>query len=145
MRNWLRRIRIIQQPVMSFVHQVILFEVHLFGMLHTLYHSLRRIHLGDRPKNNWTTVFFQKYIYLKNCLPVEKLANRNILWVPHAWFRQLKYCEYRLLWNQFLLHVKWKILHYQMRMIPKMLIHMKLSISRYETFLIIPWYLKRWI
>ena len=26
-----------------------------------------------------------------------------------------------------------------------MLIHMKLSISRYETFLIILWYLKRWI
>ena len=39
--------------------------------------------------------------------------------------------------NQFLLHVKWKILHYHMRMIPKMLIHMKLSISRYETFFLI--------
>ena len=48
--------------------------------------------------------------------------------------------------NQFLLHVKWKILHCHMRMIPKMLIPMKLSISRYETFfLFIPWYLKLWV
>lgn len=80
---------------------------------------------------------------------------KEVLWLVFLYFRlafmgflviqHLKLFVSDLERNPFLLHVKWKILHYQMRMIPKMLIHMKLSISRYEAFLIIPWKLKHWI